>query len=40
MHDWVAADAIRDCLLAAGVELHDTPEGTRWELRPGDVRAG
>jgi cyanophycinase-like exopeptidase len=32
--DWAAADAIRDRLLAAGVELHDTPEGTTWELRP------
>ncbi|MGD0017766.1 MAG: hypothetical protein ABSD62_00790 [Candidatus Limnocylindrales bacterium] len=32
--DWTAADAIRDRLLAAGVELHDTPDGTTWELRP------
>jgi cyanophycinase-like exopeptidase len=31
--DWVAADAIRDRLLAAGVELHDTPDGSTWELR-------
>jgi hypothetical protein len=30
--DWAAADAIRDRLLAAGVELHDTSEGTSWEL--------
>jgi cysteinyl-tRNA synthetase len=30
--DWAAADAIRDRLLAAGVELHDTSEGTTWEL--------
>jgi hypothetical protein len=29
---WAAADAIRDRLLAAGVELHDTPDGTSWEL--------
>ncbi len=32
--DWAPADAIRDRLLAAGVELHDTPDGTTWELRP------
>ena len=34
--DWTAADAIRDRLLAAGVELHDTPDGTTWELRPAE----
>ncbi len=33
--DWAAADAVRDRLLAAGVELHDTPDGTTWELRSG-----
>jgi hypothetical protein len=33
--DWAAADAVRDRLLAAGVELHDTPDGTTWELRTG-----
>jgi cysteinyl-tRNA synthetase len=32
--DWAAADVVRDRLLAAGVELHDTPDGTTWELRP------
>ncbi len=32
--EWAAADAIRDRLLAAGIELHDSPDGTTWELRP------
>jgi len=32
--EWATADGIRDRLLAAGVELHDTPDGTTWELRP------
>jgi hypothetical protein len=31
--EWAAADTIRDRLLAAGIELHDTPDGTTWELR-------
>jgi hypothetical protein len=30
--DWAAADAIRDRLMAAGIELHDTSDGTTWEL--------
>jgi cyanophycinase-like exopeptidase len=33
--DWTAADVIRDRLLAAGIELHDSPDGTTWELRAG-----
>ena len=37
--DWAAADAVRDRLLAAGVELHDTPDGTTWELRPARRRS-
>ncbi len=32
--DWAAADAIRDRLLTAGVEIHDTPDGTSWGLHP------
>ena len=30
--DWGAADSLRDRLLAAGVEIRDTPEGTAWRL--------
>jgi cysteinyl-tRNA synthetase len=30
--DYVAADAIRNQLLAAGVLVEDTPKGPRWEL--------
>ena len=30
--DWPAADAIRDRLLAAGIEIEDTTEGARWSL--------
>ncbi len=30
--DWVSADALRDRLLAAGVEINDSPEGTSWRL--------
>ncbi len=30
--DWATADAVRDRLLDAGVEISDTPEGTRWRL--------
>ncbi len=28
---YAAADAIRDALTAAGVELRDSPDGTRWD---------
>ena len=30
--DWEAADTLRDRLLEAGVEIHDSPEGTTWSL--------
>jgi cysteinyl-tRNA synthetase len=32
--DYVAADEIRDGLLAAGILVEDTAEGPRWELKP------
>ena len=31
--DWARGDAIRDELLAQGVELKDGPEGTTWKVR-------
>jgi cyanophycinase-like exopeptidase len=33
--DWPAADAVRDGLVALGVEVRDSPEGTTWRLRRG-----
>ncbi len=36
--DWSTADQIRDRLRAAGVEVHDSAEGSRWELDPAAVR--
>jgi cyanophycinase-like exopeptidase len=30
---WSEADMLRDRLVEAGVEVHDSPEGTSWELR-------
>jgi len=37
--NYAAADAIRDTLAAAGLDVSDTPEGTRWQptetVRPG-----
>jgi cysteinyl-tRNA synthetase len=29
--DFAAADAIRDALAAAGLDVSDTPDGTRWQ---------
>ncbi|HJQ07107.1 MAG TPA: cysteine--tRNA ligase [Nocardioides sp.] len=30
--DWAAADAVRDQLKAAGIEITDTPDGPKWSL--------
>ncbi len=31
--DWATADAVRDRLTAAGVEVTDTPDGPQWSLK-------
>jgi cysteinyl-tRNA synthetase len=36
--DFAAADAIRDQLRAAGVDVEDTPTGSRWTLTPASGR--
>jgi cyanophycinase-like exopeptidase len=33
--DWATSDAIRDRLVAAGIEVRDTAEGTEWDLAGG-----
>lgn len=30
LKDWDTADSIRQELLAAGIQLKDTPQGTEW----------
>jgi cysteinyl-tRNA synthetase len=30
--DFAAADAVRDQLAAAGIEIEDTPQGPRWSV--------
>jgi hypothetical protein len=39
---WTLADALRDRLTAAGIEVRDTPQGARWLLagHPGGDRCG
>jgi hypothetical protein len=32
-NDWAAADDVRDRLVAAGIEVNDTAEGTTWSVR-------
>ena len=31
--DWAMADQVRDQLVVLGIEVHDTPGGTEWNLR-------
>ncbi|UIZ91861.1 cysteine--tRNA ligase [Corynebacterium sp. CNCTC7651] len=31
--DWAEADAVRDRLAAAGIEVTDTPDGPKWEMK-------
>ncbi|MGH9245557.1 MAG: CysS/YqeB C-terminal domain-containing protein [Acidimicrobiales bacterium] len=38
--DWSAADALRDRLVAAGVEVRDTPDGVEWDLRESTLSDG
>lgn len=33
--EWAAADAVRDCLAQANVDVTDTPEGATWDLLSG-----
>ena len=30
--DWARADAIRDQIAAAGIEVEDTPTGPKWSV--------
>ena len=38
--NFAAADAIRDALAAAGLDVSDTPEGTRWQPAETSLPAG
>jgi cysteinyl-tRNA synthetase len=38
--DWARADAIRDRIAAAGIDVEDTPDGPKWSLSAGDLDAG
>jgi cysteinyl-tRNA synthetase len=35
--DWATADAIREQILAAGIEVEDTPDGPRWTIDGGST---
>ena len=30
--DWARADAIRDQIKAAGIDIEDTPDGPKWSI--------
>ena len=32
--DFATSDLVRDRLVAAGIEVRDTPDGTTWTLPP------
>lgn len=38
--NWAVADEVRDRLLAAGIEVTDTPDGPEWSLRSGESDSG
>ncbi|ONM47655.1 cysteine--tRNA ligase [Nocardia donostiensis] len=38
--DWATADAVRDRLQAAGIEVTDTPDGPEWSLASSSGKAG
>ena len=31
--DWARADALRDRIAAAGIDVEDTPDGPKWTVR-------
>jgi hypothetical protein len=31
-NEWAAADAVRDCLVKASIEVTDTPQGAKWRI--------
>jgi len=36
--EYALADRLRDALVAAGIEVHDTPDGTSWEIAGATAR--
>jgi cyanophycinase-like exopeptidase len=37
--DWATADLIRDRLVESGIEVHDSPDGTSWEVSDAAARS-